>query len=58
MLARRLRRWPNIEPILIQCIVFAGMHHDMTFLSILVVVQSLNDLDSRLNFIYLNITHV
>ena len=30
MLVHRLRRWPNIEPILDWCIVFAGMptlHH-------------------------------
>ena len=24
MLAYRLRRWPNIKPALVQCIVFAG----------------------------------
>ena len=26
MLARRLRRRPSIDPTLVQCLVFAGMH--------------------------------
>ena len=30
MLAHRLRRWPNIEPTMGQCIVFAGLNEPST----------------------------
>ena len=29
MLGQRRRRWPNIKPALVQCIVFAGEHGEL-----------------------------